>query len=223
MASCGTASRRLGPLVENGRFRGVVGAASPEGVCLQLELLDIVARTQYYPLTHLNTRHSPSYLRPQPPRCLHGVCTAGGVYASPKHATLARGPFAALACHHRVAHPTGRLSQHREQQHAQHRCAVREAAPLAKTAARQPQWAIGSSLTWRALRSFKPAVWPAREVVRMIRPRSATDSKVYQGVASCRASLRTAAAGPPPAAWWSCASRSRVPRCSPPSSDVTMG
>ena len=64
----------------------------------------------------------------------------GGVYTSQQQATLTRGPVATSTCHHWVAHPNGRLSQHREQQHTQNRRAVRDAAPPAKTAARQPQW-----------------------------------------------------------------------------------
>jgi len=68
------------------------------------------------------------------------VGTKGGVYTSRQQATLTRGPVAASTCHHWAAHPNGRLSQHREQQHAQNRRAVRDAAAPAKTAARQPQW-----------------------------------------------------------------------------------
>ena len=65
--------------------------------------------------------------------------TKGGVHASWQHTTLTCGSLAASTCPHRAGQPTGRLSQHRELQHTQHRCAVRDAAPPAKTAARQPQ------------------------------------------------------------------------------------
>ncbi len=148
--------------------------------------------------------------------------TKGGVHASWQHTTLTCGSLAASTCPHRAGQPTGRLSQHRELQHTQHRCAVRDAAPPAKTAARQPQWTVGSSLTCRALRSFQPLVRPVYDMGRTMWPRSTADSKEHQGLVSCRASPRTAATGPPPAGWLSCASRSGAARCSTPSSETMV-